>query len=132
MTEYEPKRSTKDKILDRLPIFGRVRRIKGWVRRKKGWIYFALIIAILFVVKPVLTIFAEIFKIFGNSRQALPRIDRGQIVISTARTDAANAGKLIQEGLAPRRACEVAITTLLSDEKEVQVTIAEVVSAIFP
>lgn len=64
MTEYQPKRSKKDRFLDRLPVFGRVRRIKGWVRRKKGWIYFALIIAILFIVKPVLTIVAEIFKIF--------------------------------------------------------------------
>ena len=52
MTEYQPKRSKKDRFLDRLPVFGRVRRIKGWVRRKKGWIYFALIIAILFVVRP--------------------------------------------------------------------------------
>ena len=64
MTEHQPKRSRKDRFLDRLPVFGRLRRIKGWVRRKKGWIYFALIIAILFIVKPVLTILAEIFKIF--------------------------------------------------------------------
>ena len=42
------------------------------------------------------------------------------------------AGKLIKEGLSPRRACEVAITTLLSDEIEVQRAIAEVISAIFP
>ena len=42
------------------------------------------------------------------------------------------AGKLIKEGVPPRRACEAAITTLLSDEREVQRAIAEVVSAIFP
>ncbi len=42
------------------------------------------------------------------------------------------AGNLIGEGIAPRRACEIAITTLLSDEKEVQRAIAEVVSAVFP
>jgi nitric oxide reductase NorQ protein len=42
------------------------------------------------------------------------------------------AGKLINEGLSPRRACDVAITTLLSDESEVQRAISEVVSAIFP
>lgn len=63
MTEYKPKRSRKDRILDKIPVFGRMRRIKGWVRRKKGWIYFALILAILFIVKPVLTILAEIFKV---------------------------------------------------------------------
>ncbi len=42
------------------------------------------------------------------------------------------AGRLIGEGLSPRRACEVAITDLLSDENEVQRAISEVVSAIFP
>lgn len=42
------------------------------------------------------------------------------------------AGMLIEEGIPPRRACEIAITTLLSDEKEVQRAIAEVVSAVFP
>jgi len=42
------------------------------------------------------------------------------------------AGKLIREGIPPRQACEVAITTLLSDEKPVQRAVAEVVSAVFP
>lgn len=42
------------------------------------------------------------------------------------------AGKLINEGVSARRACEVSITTLLSDEREVQRAIAEVVSAVFP
>ena len=42
------------------------------------------------------------------------------------------AGQLIQEGISPRRACEVAITALLTDEKEVQNAIMEVISAIFP
>ncbi len=42
------------------------------------------------------------------------------------------AGKLIKAGLSPRRSCDVAITTLLSDESEVQLAISEVVSAIFP
>lgn len=64
MTEYEPKRSRWDKFFDRIPVFGRMRRIKGWMRRKKGWVYFALILVILFIVKPVLTILAEVFKIF--------------------------------------------------------------------
>ncbi len=34
--------------------------------------------------------------------------------------------------ISPRRACEVAITALLTDEKEVQNAIMEVISAIFP
>jgi len=42
------------------------------------------------------------------------------------------AGQLIREGIAPRRACEVAITALLTDEKEVQKAIMEVIAAIFP
>ena len=42
------------------------------------------------------------------------------------------AGQLIKEGIPPRRACEVAITALLTDEKEVQNAIMEVISAIFP
>ena len=41
-------------------------------------------------------------------------------------------GKMITEGVSARRACEVAITTLLSDEKEVQSAIGEVISSIFP
>ncbi len=42
------------------------------------------------------------------------------------------AGRLINEGIDPKRACDVAITSLLTDEKEVQRAIAEVISTIFP
>ncbi len=42
------------------------------------------------------------------------------------------AGRLIREGIDPKRACDVAITSLLTDEKEVQRAIAEVISTIFP
>ncbi len=41
-------------------------------------------------------------------------------------------GRLIKEGISARRACEVSITSLLTDEKEVQRAIAEVISSIFP
>jgi tetratricopeptide (TPR) repeat protein len=58
-----PRGSWKDRLLDRLPLFGRVRRAKGWLRRHRGWIYLGLFVAIVFVVRPVLTILAEIFKI---------------------------------------------------------------------
>jgi nitric oxide reductase NorQ protein len=41
------------------------------------------------------------------------------------------AGELIQQGMAPARACEIAVVSATSDEKQVQRAIAEVVSAIF-
>jgi len=42
------------------------------------------------------------------------------------------AGRLIQQGIPKRRACEIAITASVSDEKEVQRAISEVVYAVFP
>ncbi|MCP4754550.1 MAG: CbbQ/NirQ/NorQ/GpvN family protein [Proteobacteria bacterium] len=42
------------------------------------------------------------------------------------------AGRLIREGISARRACDVSVTTLLTDEKEVQRAITEVVTSIFP
>ncbi len=41
------------------------------------------------------------------------------------------AGKLIAKGVAPRRACQVAITWALTDDAEVQRSIEEVVTSIF-
>ena len=40
-------------------------------------------------------------------------------------------GKLIKGGISPRKACEVAVTAVLTDEKEIQLAINEVVSSIF-
>lgn len=42
------------------------------------------------------------------------------------------AGRLIIEGIAPRRACNIAITASLTDEIEVQNAISETISMIFP
>ncbi len=42
------------------------------------------------------------------------------------------AGRLMKEGIPARRACEIAISTSLSDEGEVQRAISEVIYAIFP
>jgi len=53
----------RDRFMDKLPIFGRVRRAKGWLRRNKFWIYAAIAVVVIFMVKPVLTIVAELFKI---------------------------------------------------------------------
>ena len=41
------------------------------------------------------------------------------------------AGKLIHEGISPRRACQVAVTWALTDDVDVQRSIEEVVSSIF-
>ncbi|MGI8927624.1 MAG: CbbQ/NirQ/NorQ/GpvN family protein [Tepidiformaceae bacterium] len=41
------------------------------------------------------------------------------------------AGRLIQQGIAPRRACQVAITWALTDDLEIQRSIEEVVTSIF-
>ena len=41
------------------------------------------------------------------------------------------AGKLIHEGIAPRRACHVAVVWALTDDRDVQRSIEEVVSSIF-
>ncbi|MCZ6571760.1 MAG: tetratricopeptide repeat protein [Planctomycetota bacterium] len=71
MTHEPPKRPLKDRVLDRVPVFGRLRRVKGWVRRNKGWIYFAIALAVLFIVKPVLDIVAQVVKVFQPAVQAL-------------------------------------------------------------
>jgi nitric oxide reductase NorQ protein len=42
------------------------------------------------------------------------------------------AGRLINEGIPVRRACEIAVSASLTDEFEVQRAISEVISAIFP
>lgn len=42
------------------------------------------------------------------------------------------AGRLIKEGIAPRRACHVAVTWGITDDPQVQRSLEEVVSAIFP
>jgi len=42
------------------------------------------------------------------------------------------AGRLIKEGIAPRRACQVAVTWGITDDPQVQRSLEEVVSAIFP
>lgn len=42
------------------------------------------------------------------------------------------AGRMIIEGIPPRRACDIAVSASLTDEREVQRAVSEVVSAIFP
>lgn len=42
------------------------------------------------------------------------------------------AGKLIQQGISPRRACEVAVVWGLTDDHEIQSSVMEIVTSIFP
>ena len=42
------------------------------------------------------------------------------------------AGRLIKEGISPRRACQVGVTSGITDDPQIQRTIDEVVSSIFP
>jgi nitric oxide reductase NorQ protein len=42
------------------------------------------------------------------------------------------AGKLMEEGVAARRACEVAIVWSLTDDQEIQRSVMEVVTSVFP
>ena len=42
------------------------------------------------------------------------------------------AGRLIKEGIAPRRACQVSVTWGITDDSQIQRSIDEVVSSIFP
>ena len=59
----QPKRGLKDRMLDRIPLYGFGRRVVGWARRRKGLLYLILVVAVLFVVRPFLTILAGIFEI---------------------------------------------------------------------
>jgi len=69
--QQKQKPPLRDRFLDRVPLFGTVRRARGWMRRRKGLVYLVLIIVVLFVVRPVLTIVGEIFKIFSGPIRVL-------------------------------------------------------------
>jgi len=68
------------RVLDRVPLFGTFRRVKGAIRRRKGWIYLIVAVAILFIVRPVLTILAEVFKILAPMIRTLFDNPVGRIV----------------------------------------------------
>jgi tetratricopeptide (TPR) repeat protein len=56
------KRSLLGRALDRVPVLGGARRVRGWFRRRKGLVYLALAVVVIFIVRPVLTILAEFLK----------------------------------------------------------------------
>jgi tetratricopeptide (TPR) repeat protein len=53
-------RSRFDRFLDRVPVLGRFRRMRGWLRRNRIWFYLAIAVVVLFVVRPVLSIIATL------------------------------------------------------------------------
>lgn len=55
-------RSRFDRFLDRVPVIGRFRRVRGWFRRNRIWFYAAIALVVLFIVKPVLEIIAVLIK----------------------------------------------------------------------
>lgn len=61
----------RDRFLDKIPVFGRMRRLRGWMRRNRFWFYCILAVAIIFVVRPVLMIVAVLVQPLGPMIRAL-------------------------------------------------------------
>jgi len=80
------KRGMKDKVLDKVPVYGTARRFTGWIRRNKGWIYFALALGVLFIVGPVLRIVATAFSIVAPAIRVLLDNPVGRVVFFGALT----------------------------------------------
>lgn len=57
-----PERSRFDRFLDRVPVLGRFRRVRGWFRRNRIWFYLAVAVMVIFIVRPVLTILAALIQ----------------------------------------------------------------------
>lgn len=72
--------SLKDRVLDRIPVFGTVRRTKGWMRRHKGLIYLLIAVAVIFVVRPVLTIIAGLFTVLQPFITAMFESQVGRLI----------------------------------------------------
>jgi len=68
VTEKKPMR---DRVLNKIPVFGQARRVRGWARRNRFWFYCALAIAIIFVVRPFLMILAVLIQPLGPMIRAL-------------------------------------------------------------
>ncbi|MEM8882926.1 MAG: tetratricopeptide repeat protein [Planctomycetota bacterium] len=74
------KRGVKDRMLDRVPLLGHARRVKGWVRRNRGWIYFGLALVCIFVAGPFLRILATLFQIVAPMIRILLDNPAGRIL----------------------------------------------------
>ncbi|MHC4960267.1 MAG: tetratricopeptide repeat protein [Planctomycetota bacterium] len=80
MTDMRPKRSLLSRTLDKVPLFGTARRAKGWMRRNKGWIYLGLVIVILFIVRPVLMLIADVFHVLRGPIGAMLNNPVGSLI----------------------------------------------------
>ncbi|MHC4342562.1 MAG: tetratricopeptide repeat protein, partial [Planctomycetota bacterium] len=58
-------------LLDKLPLFGTMRRARGWMRRNRLWIYLGLVVVLIYIVRPVLIMLAGIFDILKGPIRAL-------------------------------------------------------------
>jgi len=67
-------------FLDRIPVFGSLRRARGWARRNRFWFYVALAILVILIVRPVLTIIATVISPLGPLVRALVDNPVGRVV----------------------------------------------------
>jgi len=76
----KPKPPMKDRLLDKVPVIGRARRVRGWFRRHKGWIYFGLALVCLFIAGPALRIVATFFSILAPMIRTLLDNPVGRVI----------------------------------------------------
>jgi len=67
----EGKRRFKDRMIDKVPVVGQVRRGTVWLKAHRGWFYLAIAVGVIFVVRPALTIVAGVFGILKGPITAL-------------------------------------------------------------
>ena len=65
------KKPMRDRVLNKIPVFGQMRRVRGWARRNRFWFYCVLAVAIIFVIRPVLMIVAVVVQPLGPMIRAL-------------------------------------------------------------
>jgi nitric oxide reductase NorQ protein len=64
--------------------------------------------------------------------QQLRRLDEADVIEGPSTRLLVHVGSLVADGIAPRRACDVALVQALTDEAEVHSAIRDVVHAVFP
>lgn len=72
---------------------------------------------------------AEALAFLGGKLRAL---DEADVIEGPSTRLLVHVGSLIADGIAPRRACDVALVQALSDDADVQAAIRDVVDAVFP
>ncbi|MHC4491447.1 MAG: hypothetical protein ACYTDU_07470 [Planctomycetota bacterium] len=74
------KKPVRDRVLNKIPVFGQMRRVRGWARRNRFWFYCVLAVAIIFVIRPVLTILAVVFEQLGPMISAVIDNPVGRVI----------------------------------------------------